>query len=98
MPKTNDLPGVEGPGVSTVKIAEIDKAIAKYQKKKEARCAVSPDEIVAKNELRAALHANRDRLPVDGEGVPFYVSDDRRYSLQEKLKIEKVGGDEEDDD
>jgi len=88
--KNPELPGVEGEGVAPLKIPEIDKAINKYQRKKEARCAVSPDEIAAKNELRAKLHEFRDRLPKNAAGVPFYRYDDRDYLLEEKLKVQVV--------
>lgn len=96
--KQPELGGIEGPGVSPLEIPEIEKAINKYQRKKEARCAASPDEIAAKNELRALLHAHRDELPVNGEGTPFYRYDERDYQLAEKLKIRKIETDDDDDD
>lgn len=89
---------MEGPGVSALEIPEIEKAIAKYQKKKEARCAESPGEIEAKNELRDLLHAHRDELPKNEYGVPFYRLEDRDYTLEEALRIRRVPGAEEDDD
>lgn len=89
---------MEGPGVAPLKIAELDKAINKYQRKKEARCAASPDEIAAKNEVRALLHQHRANLPINGDGVPFYRCDDRDYVLEEKLRIRKVDQGEDDDD
>jgi len=99
MPARNqDLPGVEGEGVAPLKIQAIDKAISKYQKKKEARCLASPDEIAAKNEVRQLLHQHREGLPVNGDGLPFYRYDDRDYVLEEKLKIRKVDDGSEDDD
>ncbi len=98
MPKNNDLPGIEGQGVAPLEIPAIDKAIAKYIKKKEARCAVSPDEIAAKNDVRAILHQHRDKLPLNGDGIPFYRYDDRDYLLEEKLKVRKVDDGSEDED
>lgn len=92
MPRQSEIP-LEGEGVAPLKIAELDRAIAKYQKKKEARCAVSPDEVSAKNEVRALLHKHRESLPKNEQGVPFYRSDDRYYVLEEKLKILKVDDD-----
>lgn len=92
--KTEDLPGVEGRGVSIPKIEAIEKAIAKYERKKEARCAVSPAEIAAKQELQVALHESRDKLPLK-DGVPFYRCDDRDYFLEEVLKIKKVESEED---
>lgn len=89
--KQEPLPGVEGPGVSLLTIEEVDKAIRKYERKKEARCAASPDEIAAKNELKATLHAHRDKLPLNEAGVPFYRSSDNvDYLLEEKLRRVKV--------
>ena len=98
MAKANQELGLSGSGVEPLNIPEVEKAIAKYQKKKEARCAVSPDEISAKNELRAALHKHREELPVNGEGTPFYRCDDRDYFLEEKLKVVKVDSGDGDDD
>lgn len=89
MAKNEEL-GLSGAGVEALEIPEIDKAIAKYQRKKEARCQVSPGEIAAKQELRDLLHAHREELPVNGDGIPFYRSDDRDYLLEEKLKVRKV--------
>lgn len=97
MAKNQDLPGVEGPGVAPLKINEIEKAISKYQRKKEARCAASPDEIAAKNEVRALLHQHRTELPVNGDGIPFYRTEDRDYLLEEKLTIRKLEAEEDDE-
>lgn len=98
MPKNTELPGMEGEGVAVLEIEEIDKAISKYQRKKEARCQVSPGEIEAKQELAAALHKHRNKLPLSPEGVPFYRSDGRDYLLLEKLKVRKIETPEDDDD
>ena len=98
MAKNSELPGMEGEGVALLEIDEIDKAISKYQRKKDARCQVSPAELEAKRDLRAALHKHRDKLPVTKEGVPFYRSEGRDYILQEKLTIEQVPDASEDDE
>ena len=84
--KTESLPGISGPGVAPLSIPEINKAIAKYEKKKEARCDASLDEIAAKRELTALLHANADKLPKNTDGNSFYRLDDIDYVLEEKLK------------
>jgi hypothetical protein len=89
MPKNDEL-GLKGQGVEPLEIPEIDKAIAKYQRKKEARCAESPGELAAKKDLQAVLHAHREELPVDETGVPYYRSDGRDYILEEKLRVKKV--------
>ena len=95
MPKNQELP-ISGPGVSPLEIPSIEKAISKYQKKKEARCQASPGELAAKKELREELHAHRDELPKNEEGTPFYRMDGRDYLLEESLKIQKVEGEDED--
>lgn len=93
---TPDLPGVKGEGVSPLSIPDLNKAINKYQKKKDARCEASPDELAAKKEVRQLLHQYRDQLPVTGDDVPFYRYDGKDYLLEEKLKVRTVdeGGDE----
>jgi len=98
--KQDDLPAMEGDGVAPLEIKDIDKAISKYQKKKEARCLASPDEVAAKREVRTQLHLHRDELPQNGEGIPFYRYDGRDYLLEEKLRVVKVDedGDESDND
>lgn len=97
MPKNAEL-GLTGDGVETLSIPEIDKAIAKYQRKKEARCAETPGEIAAKTELQKQLHAHREELPVNGDGMPFYRCEDRDYVLEEKVKIRKVEAPEVEED
>lgn len=67
-------------------IPEVEKAISKYEKKKEARCSASPGEIAAKNELKEQLHANRDQLPINAEGQRFYRFEGVDYILEETLK------------
>lgn len=83
---TLDFPQLSGAGVVGVKIPDLDKAAAKYERKKDERCAASPGEIAAKNELRELLHANRDKLPLNSEGQRFYRADNVDYILEEKLK------------
>ncbi len=96
-PKQESIP-LEGQGVAELSIPEIDKAINKYERKKEARCNASPDEIAAKGELKKILHANRAALPLNEAGVPFYRYEGVDYALEEKLTRKKVdtGDDGED--
>ena len=96
--KQQELDGVKGPGVSPLEIPEIEKAISKYQRMKNARFEASPGEIAAKTALRGLLHDHRDKLPVNGDGVPFYRSQDRDYLLEEKLHVKKVETSDDDDD
>lgn len=89
MPRNTELP-LKGEGVEALEIPEIEKAITKYQRKKEARCAETPGEFAAKQELQKLLHQHRDELPVNADKIPFYRSDGRDYLLEEHLKIRKV--------
>lgn len=97
MPK-NELPLGAGPGVAPLEIAELDKAISRYQKKKDARCEASPDEIKTKKELKALLHKHRGELPLNSDGIPFYRCEDRDYLLDDKMVIRKVHDDEDEDE
>jgi len=97
MAKNSEL-GLTGAGVEAIEIPEIEKAISKYQRLKEARCVASPPEIAAKTSLRQLLHEHRDELPVNGDGTPFYRSDGLDYVLEEKLKVKKVESDDEEED
>ena len=98
--KTAALPGISGPGIAPLSIDAIDKAITKYERKKDERCKASPGEIAAKQELKALLHKHREKLPVNADGVPFYRADDVDYLLDETLKRQKVAseGGEGDED
>ena len=86
---------MEGEGVAPLEIPEIDKAIAKYEKRKEARVAESPGEIAAKKELKQILHQHRDKLPRNSDGTPFYRYEDTDYLLEEKLVRKSVAEPEE---
>lgn len=92
---TADL-GLTGKGVEELKIPDIDKAINKYERKKEARCKMSPEEISAKTALKDLLHENRAKLPLNEDGEHFYRYDGVDYVLKESLRRRKVdeGGDE----
>jgi hypothetical protein len=97
MPKNEEL-GLKGQGVEALEIPAIEKAIAKYERKKDERCQATPGELAAKTELTALLHEHRQKLPVNEQGVPFYRCDGRDYLLEEKLKIKKTEQDGEDED
>lgn len=92
-----ELP-ISGEGVSPLTLPDVNKAINRYERKKEARCAASPDEIAAKRELTALLHQHRDALPVNGDGQRFYRYDGVDYIIEEKLKRRNADEDEGDDE
>ena len=82
-----DLPGIpQEPGIAQTKLGDVEACIRKYERKKEARCAASPDEIAAKKELAKALHVNSDKLAINDDGNRFYRMDGVDYILEEKLK------------
>lgn len=92
--KTDPLPGMTGKGVAPLSIGEIDKAINAYERKKEKRCEASPGEISAKRDLTELLIKNRDKLPVDENGRPFYRYDGVDYIIEDVLKRRKTEDDE----
>jgi hypothetical protein len=95
-PKTTELPGMKGPGVEVLVIAEIDAAVDTYEKKKAKRCEVSPAEIAAKRELRDLLIQNREKLHVDKEtGKRFYRREGVDYIIEETIKRHAVLSDNE---
>lgn len=92
---TNDLPGMTGKGVAQATIPALNKAINSYERKKEARCQVSPGEVAAKREVLHLLAKHRDELPVNAEGHRFYRHDGVDYILDEVMK--RRSADEGDD-
>ena len=87
---SGELPLGNAPGVAKLVIDAIDKAVSKYERKKEARCAISPAEVAAKDELLQALHDHRDKLPKNEDGNFFYRYEGVDYVLEESLKRKKV--------
>lgn len=83
--KTAQLPGMTGAGVAPIEIAEVAKAITRYERAKEKRCQVSPDEIATKRALEATLHKHAGALPLNKDGNRFYRQDDVDYILKESL-------------
>lgn len=95
-----ELPGVEGEGVSFVKIPAIVRKINKYEGVKDARCSATAKEVEAKLDLFAELHAHSEQLPRNQDGFRFYRHDSGEgpvdYILEEKLK--RRGADTGDED
>lgn len=98
MPKQNDLPGVEGPGVSVPRIKALDDLAEDYQKEKKKRCAQTPKEVAAKGKLIDAIHKHADRLGRTPEGEIIYQNDELIITLApgpEKLKVKDITDEEE---
>lgn len=87
-PKTEDLPGVDGPGVAPVRIPAVEAAAAAYFKVKERRCELTTKEVSAKRDLIDVLHANEEKIGRDSTGVLTYRYDD------EDLVVRLSPGDE----
>jgi non-ribosomal peptide synthetase component F len=97
--KTPSLPAMTGPGVATLQIPGVDKFVRKYESAKSKRCAESPLELAAKNELKYALQQARESLPLNSDGQRFYRSDEyeKDYLLDEKLAFKKHHTEDEED-
>lgn len=98
-PIPQELPGVVGKGVEIVKIPELDKAIRKWEKHKDARCAETPNEVAAKKDVIAEFHKHEEKLPKDSEGNLIYRMDDDMYIIKrgkETLKKESAESIDED--
>jgi hypothetical protein len=83
---------IKGKGVEVPSIKSLDGAISDYESEKDKRCKISPREVAAKGKLQDLLHKNREKLPVNEDGFPYYRYEGRDYTLQDALKITKVKG------
>jgi hypothetical protein len=98
--KQSDLPGIKGPGVSRVSIAEVDELAEKYIRERDKRCAMTPKEIAAKSELVDALHRHAKEIGKNSDGEIRYMYDNVVVLLKpgkETLKVKEVEAFEEDD-
>ena len=99
-PLPSELPGIKGPGVERVAIAEVDQLVAKYVDARDARLAMLKLEIDAKTELIDALHKNVDKIGKDKEGTITYRHDDLVVILKhgkDDLKVKTIGGADDDE-
>jgi len=85
MPKNVDLPGVEGPGVSPVRIKAVDEAFDALIGARTKRMSWGEKEAEASAELVALFHKN---------DLSIYVFDDRKYTLKQIEKIKLLPKDE----
>ncbi len=97
MPEKNqDLPGVEGEGVSRKKVKAVEIAADNYCDIRDKRMAMTEKEVDAKAVLIDKMKQH---------GLTVYVYDDHRVEIlpgKEKIKVRTVdgddaGGDEDDD-
>jgi hypothetical protein len=89
MPKTDDLPGVTGEGVSPKRIKKLDNAVELWRERVTARQAVLLEEIEARDNCVAIMHA-------EGLKTYRYFDGDEEQPRDlildstEKLKLKKV--------
>jgi hypothetical protein len=79
--------GLEGPGVSVVRIASITKAINEYEEIKTQRCALTPQEVKTKQKVIELMEKNADKLRNPNTGCLEYHLDDNRYVVIEPAKV-----------
>jgi len=94
---TSEL-GLTGKGVERVSIKEVDAAVAKYVKARDARMALTTKEVEAKTALITALRYNTDKLGADAEGTIIYRHDDLLVTLKhgkDELKVKTEDNEEE---
>jgi hypothetical protein len=80
--KTDDLPGVEGEGVSRKKIKGLEDAIETWNGIKEKRMALTKKEI----EARAVVES----LLTKHELKRYQYDDDHEVIVENKLKVHKL--------
>jgi hypothetical protein len=88
-----DLPAMEGPGVAAPRISAIDRLADEYTEIRDQRMALTPQEVVAKRNLIAALHKHADKLGVQPDGAIVYRYDTVQITLipgKEKLKVQDI--------
>lgn len=93
--KTQELPGIEGEGVSAVHIPEVDQLAEAYVKERDKRLRVMPKEVAAKLKLIDAMHAHAKKLMLP-DGSLTYRYDEMVITLEpgkEKLKVRDVSQD-----
>lgn len=101
--KNQELPGVEGPGVSPKLFPDIDKAADEYVIERNKRQEITPLERAAKKKLLDLLHAHQSEIGRDDSGKLAYRINDKMITLtpvDEKLrvKVDKAADDDDDDD
>lgn len=99
--KNQELAGMEGPGVGSVSIKEIDAAADTYVKIRDKRCMMTPREITAKQNLMDVIHKNEDKIGKDTTGRIVYRYDDMVITLtpgKEQLKVKAASSDGSGDD
>lgn len=90
---------IVGPGAEKVQIEEIDRLVGIYVKARDARVVLTTQEVSAKGQLIAALHAHEGTIGRSPDGAIRYRFDDKLVELaptKEKLRVREENEDEED--
>jgi len=102
--RTEDLPGVEGVGVSPKRIPAVETAADAYAKARDRRMAMTEKEVEAKEELSRVMHEHAEEIgkhPETGELKYVYNGGDKDRRVvtltptDEKLKVKDVEAFEE---
>jgi hypothetical protein len=96
--KANELPGITGPGVAPVAIAEVDALVEHYVEERNARMEYTKREVAAKTALIAALHANADKIGRGADGTIIYRHNELIVTLrsgEDKLQVRREEQSEE---
>ena len=88
MPKQDDMPGIEGPGVAPKRIKKLDNAVAQWRATVAARQELTEKECESRDKVLAMMHA---------EGITqyhYYDEDDKKKLLiiegTEKVKLKAL--------
>jgi hypothetical protein len=102
MPQTpNELPGITGPGVAPVAIAEVNDLVDQYVTRRNRRMELTALEVESKRALIALLRANTDKLVADPSGTIVYRHNDLIVTLRtgkDELKVRTEGTEQENED
>ena len=100
MAKNEELPGVEGPGVSRPKIKAIENAASTYVDARDKRMALTQKEVAMKTNLIQVMDAHLDKLTPDGDGCYHYFYDDLEIVLKKKenVKVRTAGSHDEEEE
>jgi hypothetical protein len=96
--KNDDLPGIEGKGVASVSIAEVDDAIEQYVAARDRRMTMTTFEVAAKQALIGALHTHAEEIGTSPDGTIYYRHDALLCTLRagkDELKVKNIKTEQE---
>lgn len=79
--------GLEGAGVEVVRIGPLTTKINEYLEIKDQRCALTPKEVKAKQEVVKLMEKHADKLRDPNTGNLTYQIDDKHYVVIEPAKV-----------